>query len=113
MTRLTQTRSATERWVCIQSLTVSIFAKSAAPRGSARRWSNLDLAHQAATKDVAPIPRSWIYSHIDQTDLAFESLEAAYAERSGPLGLGVRFPIYDGIRGDPRFGDPLKRMELS
>ena len=61
---------------------------------------------------VAPILRSWIYSHSGEPELAFTCMEQAFAERSCPLGFGVRFPVYDGIRADPRFGNLLARMKL-
>jgi hypothetical protein len=72
----------------------------------------LDLDSRRELTYVAPMLRSWILSHIGETDLAFASLEQAFAERSCPLGFGVRFPIYDGLRTDPRFGDLLHRMAL-
>ena len=62
---------------------------------------------------VAPVLRSWVHLHNGETELAFSSLEEAYTERSCPLGFGVRFPIYDGIRSDPRFGNLLARMNLA
>jgi serine/threonine-protein kinase len=72
----------------------------------------MDLDSRRESTYVAPMLRSWILSHIGETDLAFASLEQAFAERSCPLGFGVRFPIYDGLRTDPRFGDLLHRMAL-
>jgi serine/threonine protein kinase/Flp pilus assembly protein TadD len=71
-----------------------------------------DLEQRSTMSYVAPMLRSWIQSHIGETDLAFASLEEALAERSCPLGFGVRFPIYDGLRADPRFADLLRRMAL-
>jgi serine/threonine-protein kinase len=71
-----------------------------------------DLDRRAPSMYVAPMLRSWILSHIGETDLAFAALEQAFAERSCPLGFGVRFPIYDGLRDDPRFADLLHRMAL-
>lgn len=71
-----------------------------------------ELDVRAATMYVAPMLRSWIYSHLGKMDLAFAALEEAVAERSAPLGFGIRFPIYDVMRADPRFADVLQRMQL-
>ncbi|HET6681647.1 MAG TPA: protein kinase [Gemmatimonadaceae bacterium] len=72
----------------------------------------VDLRRRAQSVYVAPILLSWIHAHSGQVDRAFDCLEEAYAERSCPLGFGVRFPIYDGIRSDPRFERLLQRMDL-
>ncbi len=71
-----------------------------------------ELRCLSGTTYVAPILRSWIHLHTGERDLAFEALEDAYAERSCALGFGVRFPIYDGIRDDPRFSSLMDRIGL-
>jgi len=45
-------------------------------------------------------------------DAAFEALERAFAERRGLLCYLRVEPIFDPIRGDPRFLDLLRRMRL-
>ena len=71
-----------------------------------------DLDARAGTSYVAPMLRSWILAHVGDMDGAFAALEAARAERSAPLGFGIRFPIYDRMREDARFRDLLHRMNL-
>ena len=71
-----------------------------------------DVGNRGQTAYVSPVMLSWIHSHAGRPDAAFASLEDAYRERSCPLGFGVRFPIYDGIRSDRRFADLLQRMDL-
>jgi TolB-like protein/Tfp pilus assembly protein PilF len=70
------------------------------------------LDARASVSYVAPMLRSWIHAHLGEMDLAFAWLEAARAEHSPPLGFGIRFPIYDAMRQDPRFTDVLHRMKL-
>jgi serine/threonine protein kinase/Flp pilus assembly protein TadD len=72
-----------------------------------------ELDARSATAYVAPMLRSWVHSHLGELDRAFACLEEACDERSAPLGFGIRFPIYDVMRSDPRFGVVLRRMRLA
>jgi eukaryotic-like serine/threonine-protein kinase len=72
-----------------------------------------DLNTRSSTSYVGPVLFSWIYSHLDEPDMAFEYLDKACDERSCTLGLGIRFPLYGGIRSDPRFGRVLTRLGLT
>ncbi|MDQ6888155.1 MAG: protein kinase [Gemmatimonadota bacterium] len=71
-----------------------------------------EFDRRSATSYVAPFFRSWIHASSGEPDLAFRYLEEAYAERSCPLGFGVRFPMYDPIRSDARFAHLLHRLGL-
>jgi serine/threonine protein kinase/tetratricopeptide (TPR) repeat protein len=72
-----------------------------------------DLLKRSKQTYVSPILISWIYSHLDDPDSAFAYLEKAFQEHAGTLGFGLRAPMYDGIRDDPRFGELLVRLNLS
>ena len=72
----------------------------------------LEFDRRAATTYIAPVLRSWVHAAIGAHDVAFPFLEEAFTERSCLLGFGVRFPIYDALRTDPRFADLLRRMNL-
>lgn len=72
-----------------------------------------DLERRTTSEYVAPVLLSWIYAHIGEIDKAFEWLEKAYAERACTLGLGMRFPLYDRVRPDPRFAELLVRLGLN
>lgn len=53
------------------------------------------------------------YATLGESDQAFEWLEVAYRNHVGSLILMKTDPKLDGVRGDPRFADLLKRMGLS
>jgi eukaryotic-like serine/threonine-protein kinase len=53
------------------------------------------------------------YARMGDKERAFVWLEKAYREQdSGLVSLGVE-PIFDGMRGDPRFQDLLRRLNLA
>jgi hypothetical protein len=45
-------------------------------------------------------------------DQAFAWLEKDYQARSGLLDFLITDPLFDSIRGDPRYADLLRRMGL-
>jgi serine/threonine protein kinase/tetratricopeptide (TPR) repeat protein len=94
----------------LHGLLGAVYGMAGLPDAARRVLAELD--ERSGSAYVAPMLRSWIYSHIGEMDLAFAALEEAYAERSAPLGFGIRFPIYDVMRTDPRFTDILHRMKL-
>jgi len=71
-----------------------------------------DLLERSKRTYVGPTVVSWIYSHLGERDRAFEWLEKGYDQRDCTLGFGLRAPLYDVIRDDPRFGDLLKKLGL-
>jgi tetratricopeptide (TPR) repeat protein len=71
-----------------------------------------DLLARAQRSYVGPTLIAWIYSNLNEPDLAFEWLDKACEERACTLGLGIRFPLYDAISGDPRFGKLLECLGL-
>jgi serine/threonine-protein kinase len=72
-----------------------------------------DLLERSTRMYVGPTVISWIYSHLDEHDRAFEWLGKAYEQRDCTLGFGLRAPLYDVIRDDPRFGELLAKLGLS
>jgi hypothetical protein len=62
---------------------------------------------------VGPTVISWIYANLGERDLAFEWLEKAYQQRDCTLGFGLRAPMYDVIRDDPRFDSLLTKLALA
>ncbi|MDP9205072.1 MAG: protein kinase [Gemmatimonadota bacterium] len=72
-----------------------------------------DLLERSKRMYVGPTVISWIYSHLGEHDRAFEWLEKAYDQRDCTLGFGLRAPMYEVIRDDPRFGRLLTKLGLS
>src|SRR5688500_2933534 len=71
------------------------------------------LEEKSRSEYVAPILLSWIHAHLGEVDLAFERLEQAFAERSCTLAFGIRAPMYDPLRVDPRFSELVRKIGLS
>jgi DNA-binding winged helix-turn-helix (wHTH) protein/TolB-like protein/Flp pilus assembly protein TadD len=71
------------------------------------------LQHVAKEEYVSPFPVAATYVGLGETDKAFEMLEKAYAERSWAMGMLKVNPIFDPIRSDRRYGELLRRMNLS
>ena len=69
-----------------------------------------DLLERSRRTYVGPTVISWIYSHLGERDQAFEWLEKAIEQRDCTLGFGLRAPMYDVIRDDPRFDRLLKKL---
>ncbi len=72
-----------------------------------------DLLERAQRSYVGPTLIAWIYSNLNEPDRAFEWLDKACEERACTLGLGIRFPLYDAISGDPRFAKLLECLGLA
>jgi len=72
-----------------------------------------ELLERAQRSYVGPTLVAWIYSNLNEPDRAFEWLDKACAERACTLGLGIRFPLYDSISGDPRYGKLLECLGLT
>jgi Flp pilus assembly protein TadD len=71
------------------------------------------LRKQARQRYVAPYDMAEIHIGLGQKEQVFKYLEMAYADHSC-LILWLRTdPRFDTIRGDPRYGDLLRRMHLT
>ena len=62
---------------------------------------------------VSSFSRATIYIGLGDADLAFKWLEQAYRERLWYMTLLAVDPLLDRLRGDPRFTDLLRRMNLT
>ena len=58
------------------------------------------------------VQRSILYGAAGQMDSAFEQLDRALAVRDPSLVYLAVGPQWDSLRGDPRFDDRLKQMDL-
>ena len=62
---------------------------------------------------VSSFSRATICIGLGETDLAFKWLEQAYQERLWYLALLAVDPLFDRLRGDARFTDLVRRMNLT
>lgn len=81
-------------------------------RESARKVLD-DLLERSTRMYVGPTVISWIYAHLGDRDRGFEWLAKAYDQRDCTLGFGLRAPMYDVVRDDPRFDGLLTKLGLS
>lgn len=71
-----------------------------------------ELGELSKAQYVCPSYLARIYIGLDDKDRAIEWLEKAYEERSTDLVWLRVDPGFDALRSDPRFQDPLRRMNF-
>ena len=81
-------------------------------RGEAERLI-ASLRELAKTRYVRTYYLASIYASLGDKDKAFSELERSFEERDCYLARAAVDPFIDPLRDDPRFGDLLKRMNLS
>ena len=80
-------------------------------QGALRRVAET-LVARSQTTYVSPWQIGTLYTRAGKSDKALEWLEKAYQARDQNMPyLGVD-PIFDTLRGDPRYQDLLRRMNL-
>lgn len=62
--------------------------------------------------DTQPLPRAIVFAGLGEPDHAFESLDKAWGQRTEALLWLKVQPVFDALRGDPRFDDLLGRVGL-
>lgn len=70
------------------------------------------LTETAKARYVSPVDLARLHLVLGDADGTFGWLERAYAERRGWLTYLNVEPLLDPIRGDPRFGELVRRMRL-
>jgi serine/threonine-protein kinase len=71
-----------------------------------------ELSERAQDTYVKPLAFAWIAIGLAERDQAFAWLEQAYAEHDPYLTLLNADPVYDTLRGDPRFAALLQQIGL-
>jgi hypothetical protein len=72
-------------------------------QGDQARQVRAELHERAQQTYVKPLAFAWIAISLDEKDPAFAWLEQAYTDRDPYLTLLTADPVYDRLRGDPRF----------
>ena len=70
------------------------------------------LKERAKHELIAPVSFAIIYNGLGEKDQAFQWLEKAYKDRSGPPYLAIDLML-DSLRPDPRFADLARRKGLA
>lgn len=90
--------------------------KSVIAAGAQGYWkTQLELSGSAPSPPeayVTPFGKAIVYAQLGLTDLAFKSLDEAYARRDLQLSEINVEPAFDKIRSDPRFQTLLHRIHL-
>lgn len=71
-----------------------------------------DVVEMAKRERVPPYAVASLYAALGEKDRAFEWLEKVYQERSSYVVFVNVDPVLDGLRGDPRFAELLRRIGL-
>ncbi len=85
-------------------------ARAGRPDGVAAALADLDRI--AAERYVSPVAYAMVHAASGNRDQAFAWLEKGFEERRGWLTYLKVEPMLDPIRGDPRFGEWVRRMGL-
>jgi serine/threonine-protein kinase len=86
------------------------------------RWGRREQAQQALKKfeqTIRDVPWDptlvwlFVYAGMDQKDEAIAMLQKAYSKHSNLVTLLKVDPMFDALRGDPRFQELLRRVGLA
>jgi TolB-like protein/DNA-binding winged helix-turn-helix (wHTH) protein/Tfp pilus assembly protein PilF len=90
-----------------------VFINGRAGRMPEARHALQELLQSARRKPVQAGVIAWAYLSVGDKDQALAWLERAYAEHSNDMTALKVSPVYDGLRGDPRFQSLLERVGLA
>ena len=71
-----------------------------------------ELSRLSQERYVSPYCVAMVYASLDENDKAFAYLEEAYEERNPNLIELNTEPAFDGLRGDRRYGELVRRIGL-
>lgn len=72
----------------------------------------LDQLRELSNEKLPCIPLALVHAGLGDKEKAFEFLEEGYTQRDSNLLYLKCEPLFDPLRGDPRFQDLLKRLNL-
>jgi hypothetical protein len=91
--------------------TVAAFQR-AFDAGGIGAYHRMELEYLKGQGDLWPHAVAYQYARLGERDRAFEWLERAYRARVQHLVWIKVEPSLDGLRGDPRYKDLVRRMGL-
>ncbi len=89
------------------------YAYASAGKSDEARAILKEFDSDSGKRPVSQIEMAMIYIALGERDLAFEWLEKAYNERAWQLGFIKVDPIFDPLRGDARFAELMRRVNLA
>ena len=94
-------------------LAVLGYAYAVSGQESEARRTIEELTPAAERGEISAMLLTYPYAGLGESDLAFEWLERALEERSGLLIYLKVEPMFDRLRGDPRFTTLMRRLRLA
>ncbi|HEX9119069.1 MAG TPA: tetratricopeptide repeat protein [Terriglobales bacterium] len=95
----------------VWSMEVYVYRRSGQPIKAQQALAKLEHWNRQSHLDSTPVMAA-AYVGMNNQDEALARLQKAYEEHSGALTSLKVDPIYDPLRGDPRFQDLLRRVGL-
>jgi len=87
--------------------------KAAYQRGGLRAyWQEIFEWKKREKRPLDPVQEALYYSHLGNKNDVLQQLNLAYQQHSDGLQFLKVEPVYDNLRGDPRFNDLLARLRL-
>jgi TolB-like protein/Tfp pilus assembly protein PilF len=107
--KLGQFYASTNRFTDAVSETTKLFPNLKPERGDAKGYLELMMKMPGSDRSGAIAVAAALSG---DRDLAFQSLDKAYADGDNELLIAIRFPALDSLRSDPRYADLMRRLGL-
>jgi serine/threonine-protein kinase len=88
-------------------------AYARAGRAAAAQTLVEELLDRASREYVPPLHLGVAYLHLGDKERALVCVERAYEERNGHVAILKTFPVFDGLRAEPRFQAVLQKLALA
>jgi len=75
-------------------------------------WQEDERLRRRRQEEIDAVYEAMYYAHQGENDKAIEQLQLAYQQHSDGLQYLKVEPVYDGLRGDPRFNDLVAKVGL-
>jgi serine/threonine-protein kinase len=95
-----------------QSIAYRAYALAKAGKAAEARLLLDELAKLSASGYVPPYNIALVYNGLGEEQKALDYLEKGFAERDGRMIFLAVEPMWNNLRGEPRFTDLLRRMNF-